>query len=204
MCRGRSGFFEITGLTVPTDSGTERAFLKDELKTAIAGAAVIPFENQPTIGNQKRLVSISKNSFYKEDLSGELPFGEIAFHALPYQTYEAVYTQGLIGKFKKDGTVLITSTEIETEAGFIQDGNYWWRTSGKAIFDENHFYLPIKQLDPFGHIYEMEYDAYFFGDDKNDNRYIFQNHCFARAGQLPQPATGLAHRPQRQPKPSRF
>lgn len=146
--------FEITGLNL------NAPFDKEALKLAIQGAAEIPFEAEPTTGIQKRLVNFSKATFYSEDLSGELPFGDIAFHVLPYHSYEAVYTEGLIDKFNKDGNILIAATELENEAGFIHEGDFWWRTSGRAIFDTDHFYLPIKQLDPFGHAYLVGYDAY--------------------------------------------
>ena len=151
-CAQRS--YEITGLNLPFP------FTKNDLKQHIAVASPIPYEQAPASGVEKRLLSFSKSSFYKEDLSGELAFGEIAFHALPYHAYEAVYTQGLIDKFKKDGNTLITSAEIENQAGFISMNGLWWRTSGRAVFDPDHFYLPIEQRDPYGHVYEMAYDSY--------------------------------------------
>ena len=146
--------FEITGL------GLSAPFSKTETQSAIATATEIPFESVATTGVQKRLVQSAKSSFYNEELTSELAFGEISSHASPYQSYEAVYTQGLINKFNKDGTSLCSASTLETEAGFIKDGAYWWRPSGKAIFDATHFYLPIKQFDPFGQVYEMGYDAY--------------------------------------------
>lgn len=146
--------YEITGLSL------NKPYEKEALKLAIIGALEIPFEQQATSGLQKRLLTTAKSSFYQEDFSGEMPFGDLAFHALPFHAYEAVYTQGLIDKFEKDGNALLTSTEIENEAGFIKMDNLWWRTSGRAIFDENHFYLPIQQLDPLEHVYEMGYDPY--------------------------------------------
>lgn len=146
--------FEIHGLslTAPYD--------KETLRLAIAGATDLSFEEAPSSGVEKRLLSASKSSFYKEDLSGELAFGEIDFHALPYRSYEAVYTQGLIDRFEKDGVELIDAADIETEAGFLPIDNLWWRHSGRAIFDPAQFYFPIQQSDPFGHTYEMGYDAY--------------------------------------------
>lgn len=146
--------YEITGL------GLTAPFDKQLLKDAIATASEIPYEVSPSSGVEKRLVSQSKTTFYTADLSSELPAGELAFHTLPYRTYEAVYTQGLIDKFNKDGSTLITASEIENEGGFIQDGGYWWRPSGIAVFDAAHFYLPIEQADPFGQVYTTSYDAY--------------------------------------------
>lgn len=147
--------YEITGL------GLTASFDKQALKDAITAASEIPYELSPSSGVEKRLVSQSKTTFYTADLSSELPAGELAFHALPYRTYEAVYTQGLIDKFNKDGNTLITASEIENEGGFIQDGDYWWRPSGIAVFDATHFYLPIEQADPFGQVYTTSYDAYY-------------------------------------------
>ena len=55
---------------------------------------------------------------------------------------------------------LIGITEIENEAGFLPMDGLWWRRSGKAVFDAAHFFLPVRQLDPYGHAYEMSYDAH--------------------------------------------
>ncbi|MEZ4847682.1 MAG: hypothetical protein R3B93_03460 [Bacteroidia bacterium] len=49
---------------------------------------------------------------------------------------------------------------METEGGFIPMQNLWWRTSGRAVFDPQRFYLPISQHDPFGHTFTMNYDSY--------------------------------------------
>ena len=146
--------YEITGLTL------NKPYEKEALQLALAAASEIPFEQQPTTGIQKRLLAGAKSSFYKEDLSGELLFGEIAPHGLPYHAYEAVYTAGLIAQFEKDGQPLLGITEIENEAGFLPMDGLWWRVSGKAIFDAQHFYLPVRQLDPFGHAYDMGYDVH--------------------------------------------
>ncbi|MBL7797366.1 MAG: hypothetical protein JNJ90_12790, partial [Saprospiraceae bacterium] len=146
--------YEITGLTL------NKPYEKEALQLALSAAAEIPYEQAPTTGIQKRLLAGAKSSFYKEDLSGELPFGEIAAHALPYHAYEAVYTAGLIAQFEKDGQPLLGIAEIENEAGFVPMDGLWWRTSGKAIFDAQRFYLPIRQLDPYGHAYDMGYDAH--------------------------------------------
>ncbi|MCB0575820.1 MAG: hypothetical protein KDC61_14770, partial [Saprospiraceae bacterium] len=131
--------YEITGLSL------NQPYEKEALGLAIAGAKEIPFEQQATGGIQKRLLATSKSSFYTDDLSGELPFGEIAAHALPYRAYEAAFTEGLIDKFEKDGQTLITAAELETRAGFQPMDGLWWRPSGIVVFDPAQFYLPVRQ-----------------------------------------------------------
>ncbi len=147
--------YEVTGLNLV------KPYEKEALKLALLAATEIPFEQTPTIGIQKRLLASAKSSFYKDDLSGELPFGEIASNALPYHAYEAAYTQGLIDLFEKDGTVLVTAADLENEGGFLKMDGLWWRTSGRAAFDPAHFFLPIKQFDPYGHEYRMDYDSHY-------------------------------------------
>lgn len=146
--------YEITGLTL------NQPYDKEALQLAIAAAVEIPYEQAPGSGIQKRLLAAAKTSFYDAALSGELPFGQIASHALPYHAYEAVYTAGLIAQFEKDGQALLGIAEIENEAGFLPMDGLWWRHSGRAEFDAAQFYHPLRQYDPLGHPYEMGYDAY--------------------------------------------
>ncbi len=147
--------YEITGLTL------NKPYEKGALAVDISNAIIIPFEKQPTTGSiEKRLLAASKSSFYDETLTSELTFGQIAFHALPFHAYEAVYTEGVLDLFEKDGTPLTSTTIIQNEAGFIPMDSLWWRTSGRVIFDAAHFYQPIQQLDSLGHAYILGYDAY--------------------------------------------
>lgn len=146
--------YEITGLNL------NQPYDKEALQLAIAAAVEIPYEQSPGSGIQKRLLAAAKTSFYDSALSGELPFGQIAPHALPYHAYEAVYTAGLIAQFEKDGQPLLGIAEIENEAGFLPMDGLWWRHSGRAEFDAAQFYHPVRQYDPLGHPYDMGYDTY--------------------------------------------
>ncbi|MEZ4847683.1 MAG: toxin TcdB middle/C-terminal domain-containing protein [Bacteroidia bacterium] len=69
--------YEIHGLNL------NQPFDKMALKAAISGASEIPFEAIPSGNTEKRLLNFTLTSFYKDDLSGELPFGDLDFHALP-------------------------------------------------------------------------------------------------------------------------
>jgi hypothetical protein len=151
--------FEIEGLQMPSANSPSSAvstppFTKDFLKTNLLDA--------PPASVVRKLVSASKIKYYKEDLSGELPFGEVAFHALPHQTFEAVFTPEQLAAAYDFGAAdaLVDAAMLTGEGGYLNFENLWWRTSGKAVFDPNQFYQPIQQFDPFGHSYEMSYDSY--------------------------------------------
>jgi RHS repeat-associated protein len=46
------------------------------------------------------------------------------------------------------------------EGKYVQQDNNWWIPSGRQAFDPNRFYLSHQMKDPFGEIYQMEYDRY--------------------------------------------
>ncbi len=139
--------FEIDGLPTPPTL----PFSKDFLKTNLIDIPV-----------PRKLVGASKTSFYKDDLSGELLFGEIAAHALPFRTYEAAFTPEQLAAAYNFGTsgAYVDANLLTNEGGYLNFENLWWRTSGKAVFDPAKFYQPIEQIDPYGQVYKMGYDAY--------------------------------------------
>ena len=138
---------EIDGLPTPPTL----PFSKDFLKTNLLDNPV-----------QRKLVGATKTSFYNEDLSGELFFGEIAAHALPYRTYEAAFTPEQLAAAYNFGTAgaFVDANLLTNEGGFLNFENLWWRSSGKAVFEPAKFYQPIEQIDPYGQVYKMGYDAY--------------------------------------------
>ena len=145
--------FEITGLGLP------KPFEKEALKDAITAATEIDFSTSPGSGTEKRLLQAQRMTYYSEDLQSELPLQQVASHGLPYKTVELVFTKDLLDKTlaEKAGT---DYSFLETEAGYIREGDHWWRPTGRMIFDPVHFYQAVRQLDPLGHPYEMGYDAY--------------------------------------------
>ncbi|HET6991858.1 MAG TPA: toxin TcdB middle/C-terminal domain-containing protein, partial [Bacteroidia bacterium] len=115
------------------------------IKTLLAKAITIFYENKPTSGvATKREVSEQCVYFYNETLNDRLPFGELSFHALPYDTYHKSLTPSLIEKIY--GSRLNESLLKET--GYVFDEGSWWLPSGKVIFDAVNFYQPTESIDP--------------------------------------------------------
>lgn len=151
--------YEITGLDGPWWSPApdkRLPFSKADVETYLASATEIPFEAQPGTGTEKRLVQFAKTTFYNHDLSGELPEGDIAQHGLPFKAWEAAYTDVQLHTWY--GAKLPASAMAD--GGFVFEDGYWWRPSGKVIFDATQFYQPVRQIDLFGQAVELEYDAY--------------------------------------------
>lgn len=144
--------YEITGLAF-----LNKQFSKTELENALAASQPIEFETTPDFSNiEKRPVQWAKTTFYNSDLSGELPEGEIAHHGLPFKACEAAYTDAQLQAWYG---ALLPANAMQ-DGGFEQEAGYWWRPSGCVVFDAARFYLPIKQIDLFGQVAEVEYDGY--------------------------------------------
>ncbi len=138
------------------------------LKNAIDGANIIPPQaNFSGIGDQKQLQSLAYATYFSQDLSNELPVGEIAAHGLPYQNYQLAYTEGLIDSIYNTGTTRIdlnTTPNPITESGYVQtsfgNAEQWWVPSPRMLFNEQAFYLPIEQIEPFGGQTQISYDSF--------------------------------------------
>jgi RHS repeat-associated protein len=133
-------------------------FIVSDLLTAVKTASEIPYEEKPTAGQiQKRLIECTRNLYYKDDLSGPLPLEEVESLALLYESYQMVFTPALIEQVYGDR---VNDTLLEDEGKYLFWDDVWWVPSGRQIFDELHFYLPIEFIDPFDQHYIMMYDSY--------------------------------------------
>lgn len=148
--------YEITGLT-PEGS----IFQKTKLKELINGAEKIEYEVNPSSGVQMRLLERSRLQYYKNDLSGPLPFGEVESLALPYDSFTLAFSSAHINKIF-EGRATITDSLLKEEGKYMNLDNdtYWWIPSGIVIFDPTKFYLPIQSIDPFGESNFVTYDRY--------------------------------------------
>lgn len=137
------------------------------LLDVILSAEEISVEDDFTgLENEKRLISKSKINYYDQTLTSALAQGEIAFHGLPYQTQQLVFTNELINAvYNEGGTTRLDSTSsagqtLLSEAGYVQEGSNWWKPSGRLVFDDTSFYLPTSSLDVFGNTSSIEYDEF--------------------------------------------
>ncbi|TVQ87757.1 MAG: toxin, partial [Deltaproteobacteria bacterium] len=163
--------FELTGI----DADDTAPFTVAGLLAAFEAADEIAFEAAPTGGTtvEKRRLSRLRTTYWNDALTGALAFGELGARALPYQSYEQVYTASLVGASGPWGDInaeLGTGYDRPTTsgagndlelAGYVQpfSGNPdWWRPSGKLTLDSAAFYQPIAHTDPFGNTTTIAYD----------------------------------------------
>jgi RHS repeat-associated protein len=153
--------WELTGVLPANDY-----FSAAEIKTAIANATVIAFENPASPGRlEKRILAQSKAQFLKNDMSGELEFGLIESLVLPYQSYNLALTKSLRDNIFGDK---ITDAVLLGEAKFVHlnDNNYWI-ANGTQTLDAKNFYQQITKTDAFGLKTQVSYDtAYRFFVEK--------------------------------------
>lgn len=146
---------ELSGLRAPSPG----ILSIEEVKAAAASATEIPYETQPDLTGapQRRVIERDRRTYYRDDLSGPLPLGQIAQHALAHETYRQVLTPGLVAQVYG---ARVSNALLAAEAHYVQQDGAWWAPSGRAVFDPNRFYLPVEVVDPFGHRHFIRYDAY--------------------------------------------
>jgi RHS repeat-associated protein len=162
--------YELTG--VPTVGNA--LFTVSDMLDASNDAEEIPYEAEPTPGlRQKRLIERVQTLYRKNDLSGPLPLGEAESLALPFESYSMVFTPGLLDKVYSDR---ITDDLLLNEGRYLFQDDVWWMRSGQVFYDPNadvtnpattaaqeltearqHFFLPRKFSDPFGHSSTVDY-----------------------------------------------
>jgi len=161
--------YELTGLA----SDNSVAFTSSDIENAIQNAQSIDFECFPEMDRlQIRLIEHRQTLYYKNDLSGALPPGNAESLALPYETYQKIFTNGLLEKIYSSKINITEITKIlEDEGAYIWIDNAWWIPSGKQdfapldasvaerqVYAFEHFYLPTMSIDPFNNISHLTYD----------------------------------------------
>ncbi|WP_456462530.1 SpvB/TcaC N-terminal domain-containing protein [Reichenbachiella sp.] len=148
----QSRSYELTGLTF-----TGEKFEQLQIKAGFDNAGEIPFEKDSNPSQlERRILDHQKVTFYAHDLTDGLSFGEVAYHALPYQSYQLAFTSGLLDEVYGDK---VSSSMLEA-LGYIEEAGDWWASSGYAIFDSTQFFQVIEALDHFGNSSKVEYDGY--------------------------------------------
>ena len=162
---------ELTGLTLTTDSDR---FSFDEVLTACSTAAPLTYEQTPDTGVlQKRLIEQVRTLYRRDDLAGSLPLGQLDALALPFETYKLALTPGLIAQVYADR---VTDDMLSGDCRYVHsEGDAdWWIPSGKIFFSidpvhtpeqelaeaREHFFLPRRFRNPFGHDGLISYDLY--------------------------------------------
>lgn len=141
---------ELTGL--PAD----RLITRDALRRHIAQAREIAFEDTPSSALERRVIARSRSVYYRDDLSGPLPPGEIESRALPFQSYHHAFTAGLVARIYGED---VDRELLSGEAAYVRGEGGWWVPSGRAEFDPAAFYQPVAAIDAFGRRYRVRYDV---------------------------------------------
>ena len=136
-----------------------------------------PYEWQPDetdTGVQRRIIEWTR-SYFRFDVAPEhidpignldhrLPLGEIESLVLPYESYQAAFTNAMLQPIYGER---IAGIDLAGEGGYhaISEGNagiadYWWIPSGRQSFDPDKFFQPDRAQDPFGNVTTAASDAY--------------------------------------------
>ncbi|WP_437649290.1 SpvB/TcaC N-terminal domain-containing protein [Sorangium sp. So ce362] len=146
--------YELHGLPL----GEEGVLPFGTVLHAADAAAVLAYDGTPDGSSQKRLLQHTRTRYWRDDLSGPLPFGEVGGRALVHESFAKVLTPSLLASVFG---ARVTSAVL-AEGGYLQlDGDPdWWVSSGRAVPSAAHFYLPTTFVDPFGNTSHVVYDAH--------------------------------------------
>jgi RHS repeat-associated protein len=142
-------------------------------------------EQPPDQAPYKRLVEHGATLYFKDDLSGPHDLGQTGRLGLAYEAYKLALTDALVdvvftGAAGQGPTAAEARAALGRpggRAGFLASGyqvdaaihgaaagaaaQAWWLRSGVADFADDaaeHFYLPERYLDPFGHETTLVHD----------------------------------------------
>jgi RHS repeat-associated protein len=151
--------YEFTGITPAAE-----VFTLAEITSADSSAVEIPYETGSSSGPQKRLIERVRSLFWKDDLSGAAPLGQLESLALPFEGYKQAFTPGLITQVFGNR---VSDTLLSDEGRYVRIDGVWWIPSGQTLFETQHvnsdrdpFYQPIAFKDPFDNVSHTVYDPY--------------------------------------------
>lgn len=143
---------------------------------ALDQAETLPYE-RPGDGSsaQKRVLQHTRTRLRSDDLSRLLPLGVIEPRALPGQTFQRAFTQGLLASVyggRVDAAALAAAGYVQGDDADADPG--WWLPSPQVFFSpqdgdapadelayaQAHFFAPCRSRDPFGHTAVSRYDPY--------------------------------------------
>lgn len=162
----RQSSYELLNLQAPGD----RPFAKAELLALSQG--------------DRQLLSQSKIQYYDAECQAGLPEGQAAYHGIPFQTREAVFTKEQLLKAYNFGVAgALINQELLEEGGYRQEGDLYYRYSGRVDYELDQFFLPVIQYDPLSRqAYYLNYDDYALV--AVSNHFEFLGHTIASRGEL--------------------
>lgn len=148
--------YEITGI-----SSANGKLVPVTLVGQIAAATAINYEDSPSTGVEKRLLSQQRMYFYNEDLTAALALGSVASHAMPHRSLTLALTPGLVTDgFNNDGTTRVTEAMLLNDGKYMKEDNLYWAPSGVMSFDDGHFFVMTENTDSFGNSTTFAHDSY--------------------------------------------
>lgn len=149
--------YELGGTDLPAGSFFTLAQIKEKINTA----TVVRFDEDFSGTLEKRLSAHSRNYYFKDDLRGPLPLGQLSKLAFGYKSYNLAFTQALVPKYY--GTKVTEQMLIDAKYVHLEGDSDWWTQTGEIIFPanpRNTFYLPASAKDVYGNETSVEYDTY--------------------------------------------
>lgn len=173
-CESRT--YELTGYSPSGAAG--RLQMSDLVRRGPTGQLThifdseIPYEEVPHNGKQRRLIEHVRTLYRRNDLSGSLPLGTAESLALPFESYKLAFTPELVAQVygrRVDDAMLAAGRYVHSEGDtnrWIPSGQIFY--SARADDDarqeleaaRQHFFLPCRFRDPFGHDTIVTYDLH--------------------------------------------
>lgn len=148
---------ELTGLAELMPAPNE-LLTGAEVRAAIASATTLAYEDTADgLNLEKRVVERQRTVYYRNDLSGALPLGQVDSLALLFESYRMALTPGLVTQVY--GTK-VSATELQDDWKYALQDGAWWAPTGRAEYDPAQFYMPVRSIDPFGESYTAKYDSH--------------------------------------------
>jgi len=136
------------------------------------GSSAIEYQEEAS-GNspQRRPIERARNLFYKDDLSGPLPFGALGATGIPFEAYQMAYTPALLTHIF--GDKLPDQNAVMTEGKFVHvqgDANWWirlgttqFKNAGESMSAvRDRFFAPFSFADPFGSVTKVHFFSNYF------------------------------------------
>lgn len=160
--------YELTGLGAADDTAR---LAPDAWLPQILAAESIPFDATPGGGPARRLVARTRAVYRSDDLGTVLAPGHIESMGLVDRAYTLAMTAALAARIYGGKTAGAAAIAIG-EGGYVDldgDGNWWAPTPRlfysldpalpEATYARVHFYLPHGQVDPFGGVTRVAWEA---------------------------------------------
>jgi RHS repeat-associated protein len=149
--------FEINGINQPVNF----FFEKEGIKAKISSAITILFEEEFTVGIQKRLLAQHRSYFMNDAFNGARPLGQLSPLGIGFKSYSLAFTKNLVLKYY--GTKVTPQMLIDAKYVHSENDEHWWVSSGDYIYPNNpssNFYTPIGTKDLYGNTSFIQLDQY--------------------------------------------